>query len=124
MKLLEELKRRSVFRVVSAYLVVGWLILQVSDIVLDFAGAPEWVGKAIIGLMALGLVLTIVLTWVFEVTPDGIRRDDGQSENRKSLSAYRLNMLTLVAAFGVAMLFLWQQINPPEKAPATTGNSP
>ncbi len=109
---------------VSAYLVVGWLILQVSDIVLDFAGAPEWVGKAIIGLMALGLVLTIVLTWVFEVTPDGIRRDDGQSENRNSLSAYRLNMLTLVAAFGVAMMFLWQQINPPEKAPASTANSP
>ena len=53
MKILEELKRRSVFRVVSAYLVVGWLILQVSDIVLDFAGAPEWVGKAIIGLMAV-----------------------------------------------------------------------
>ncbi len=124
MRLLDELKRRSVFRVVSAYLVVGWLILQVSDIVLDFAGAPEWVGKAIIGLMALGLVLTIVLTWVFEVTPDGIRRDDGLSENRNSLSAYRLNMLTLVAAFGVAMMFLWQQINPPEKAPSAAENIP
>ena len=124
MKILEELKRRSVFRVVSAYLVVGWLILQVSDIVLDFAGAPEWVGKAIIGLMALGLVVSIVLTWVFEITPDGIRRDDGLSENRSSLSAHRLNMLTLVAAFGVAMMFLWQQINPPEKAPTAAENIP
>jgi len=123
-KILEELKRRSVFRVVSAYLVVGWLILQVSDIVLDFAGAPEWVGKAIIGLMAVGLVVSIVLTWVFEITPDGIRRDDGLSENRSSLSAHRLNMLTLVAAFGVAMLFLWQQINPPEKAPTAAENIP
>ena len=124
MRLVEELKRRNVFRVVSAYLVVGWLILQVSDILLDFADAPEWVGKVILGLMAIGLVVTIVLSWVFEVTPDGIRRDDGLSENTNSLRAHRLNMLTLVAAFGVAMMFIWQQISPPEKTPASTANSP
>ncbi|MCJ7555642.1 MAG: hypothetical protein MUP90_01865 [Gammaproteobacteria bacterium] len=124
MKLLEELKRRSVFRVVSAYLVVGWLILQLSDIVLDFAGAPEWVGKVIIGLLALGLILTVVLSWVFEVTADGIRRDDGKADARNSSRAHRLNMLTLLAAFGVAMMFFWQQINPPDRIQATAEKAP
>ena len=56
-----ELKRRSVFRVTAAYLVVGWLTLQVSDILLDLAGAPEWVGKAIIAMLLLGLVITVIL---------------------------------------------------------------
>lgn len=53
-KFIDELKRRNVVRVTLAYVVVGWLILQVSDILLDFTGAPEWVGKAIIGLLAPG----------------------------------------------------------------------
>ena len=77
MSLLSEIQRRNVFRVTAAYLVVGWLTLQVSDILLDFAGAPEWVGKAIIAVLLLGLFLTVVLAWVFEITPDGIQRDDG-----------------------------------------------
>lgn len=124
MRLLEELKRRNVFRVVSAYLVVGWLILQVSDIVLDFADAPEWVGKVIIGLMVLGLVLSIVLSWVFEVTADGIRRDDGQSSAGNNPRADRLNLLTIVAAFGVAMMFFWQQVAGPEKNPAIDEKAP
>lgn len=53
---IDELKRRSVVRVALAYVVVSWLILQVSDIFLDFVGAPEWVGKAIVALLALGLI--------------------------------------------------------------------
>jgi adenylate cyclase len=124
MSFLQELKRRNVFRVVSAYLVVGWLILQVSDIILDFANAPEWVGKVIIGLMILGLVLSIVLSWVFEVTADGIRRDDGQPVAGKNPRADRLNLLTIVAAFGVAMMFFWQQVLGPGKPSSELQTTP
>ena len=98
MSLLSEIKRRNVFRVTAAYLVVGWLTLQVSDILLDFAGAPEWVGKAIIAVLLLGLTLTVVLAWVFEITPDGIQRDDGTVNAGDSARAQRLNRLTIVAA--------------------------
>ena len=113
MSLFREFKRRNVFRVTAAYLVIGWLVLQVSDVLLDFTGAPEWVGKTIIALLLLGLVLTIILTWVFEITPEGIRRDDGKVHAGDSARAQRLNLLTIAAALMVGVMFVWQQANPP-----------
>lgn len=120
MSLISEIKRRNVFRVTAAYLVIGWLVLQVSDILLDFTGAPEWVGKTIIALLLLGLVLTIVLTWVYEITPEGIRRDDGRINAGDSARAQRLNLLTILAAVMVAAMFVWQQTRPPAESAAVT----
>ena len=107
-----ELKRRSVFRVTAAYLVVGWLTLQVSDILLDLAGAPEWVGKAIIAMLLLGLVITVILAWLFEVTEDGIKRDAGTTNTGHEIRSQRLNKLTIAAALMVAAIFVWQQTRP------------
>ena len=122
MSLFSEFRRRNVFRVTAAYLVVGWLTLQVSDILLDFAGAPAWVGKVILAILLLGLFLTIVLTWIFEITPEGIRRDDGKVNAGDSERAQRLNILTIVAAIVVAAMFLWQQTRAPGEVVAVAGN--
>lgn len=113
MSLFREFKRRNVFRVTAAYLVIGWLVLQVSDVLLDFTGAPEWVGKTIIALLLLGLVLTIILSWIFEITPEGIRRDEGKVNAGNSARAQRLNLLTIAAAVMVAAMFVWQQTRSP-----------
>ncbi len=113
MSLISEFKRRNVFRVTAAYLVVGWLTLQVSDILLDFADAPAWVGKVILAVLLLGFVLTIVLTWVFEITPEGIQRDDGTVNASDTARAQRLNIVTIVAAVIVAAMFFWQQTRVP-----------
>jgi TolB-like protein/Tfp pilus assembly protein PilF len=110
--LIAELKRRSVIRVTAAYLVVGWLTLQVSDILLDFSGAPAWVGKAIIAVLLLGLVLTVILAWVFEITPDGIHRDTGVAHAGDGARTQRLDKLTIAAAVMVAAMFVWQQTRP------------
>ena len=56
MSLYAELKRRNVFRVAAAYIVLGWLFLQVASVVLQFVAAPGWVGKAIIALLVIGFV--------------------------------------------------------------------
>jgi TolB-like protein/cytochrome c-type biogenesis protein CcmH/NrfG len=122
LSILSEIKRRNVFRVTAAYLVVGWLTLQVSDILLDFAGAPEWVGKAIIAVLLLGLILTVVLAWVFEITPEGIKRDDGTVNAGDSARAQRLDKLTIVAALIVAAMFLWQQTRSPTDVAAVAQN--
>ena len=62
MSLFEELKRRNVFRVGIAYVITAWLILQLSDIVLDNIEAPHWVMQAIMLLLAIGL-LHGLLVW-------------------------------------------------------------
>lgn len=108
-----ELKRRNVFRVAAAYIVIGWLTLQVADVVLGFTGAPEWVGKTLIALLLLGFVPALGLAWVFEVDRRGIHVDDGAASGvDPSAHASRLDTLTLVAVFFVVVLMAWQHLAP------------
>ncbi len=75
MSLTDELKRRNVFRVAAAYLVVGWLLTEVLTTILPELGAPEWAPRMVILVFALGFVPTVILSWVYEITPEGIKRD-------------------------------------------------
>jgi TolB-like protein len=128
MSLYTELKRRNVFRVAAAYVVVGWLILQLAEIVLGFVGAPDWVGKAIVALLVLGFVPALAVAWIFEVTDNGIVRDDGNGngngnghDNGNGHRAKRLDIVTLVAVVIVAIMVFWQHLTPtPEGAEPTT----
>jgi len=107
-----ELKRRNIFRVAAAYVVIGWLTLQVADIVLGFTGAPDWVGKALIALLLLGVIPVLALAWVFEVGPDGIRVDDGSVQRDASPQARRLDVVTLASVVLVVVLMVGQQLLP------------
>ena len=75
MKILEELRRRNVFRVGIAYLVVSWLVTQVLDVVLESFGSPDWVMKTILAVLAAGLPLALIFAWAFEMTPEGIKKE-------------------------------------------------
>ncbi len=71
-----------------------------------------WIGKVLIALLAIGFVVALVLSWLFDVTPDGVRRDDGITDV-DPVRAQRLNIITVAAAIGVAAMFGWQQIKGP-----------
>ncbi|NBB91909.1 MAG: hypothetical protein GVY32_01930 [Gammaproteobacteria bacterium] len=123
MSLWTELKRRNVFRIAAAYVVIGWLMLQVADIVLGFTGAPDWVGKALIALLLLGFVPVLALAWVFEVGPEGIRVDDGHSRRHTGPQARRLDLVTLGAVVLVVLLMVGQHLGPSLWAPASPTRS-
>ncbi|MBE9490789.1 MAG: hypothetical protein IMY67_10885 [Bacteroidetes bacterium] len=94
----EELKRRNVIKAAIAYIVVAWVLLQVLSIVLPNAGAPEWVMKTLMILMLIGFPIWVFISWVYEVTPEGIKKTK-QVDVDKSISATtnkRLNVLILV----------------------------
>ena len=74
-QLFEELKRRNVFRVGIAYVVVAWLILQVVDLVLDAVPAPGWVMQVFLLGTAVGLPVALLFAWAFEMTPEGVKRE-------------------------------------------------
>jgi adenylate cyclase len=112
MSLFAELKRRNVFRVSAAYLVVGWLGLQLTDILLNIVGAPEWVGKVIIAFLLLGFVPTVAAAWVFEVGPEGVRRDDGTTSRDEGPQARRLDIITLGAVVLLLVIMAWQYLSP------------
>ncbi len=75
MSLIEELKRRNVFRVGIAYAVIAWLLLQLADVVLNNIAAPGWVFKAILLVLILGFPLVVFFAWAFELTPEGLKKE-------------------------------------------------
>jgi TolB-like protein/Tfp pilus assembly protein PilF len=72
---IDELKRRNVFRVGIAYVIVAWLIAQVADLVLDNIDAPRWLMQAVLLLLGLGLPLALFFAWAFELTPEGLKKE-------------------------------------------------
>ena len=75
MALFEELKRRNVFRVAIAYVIVAWLALQVADVVLNNVEAPAWVFTVIVLVLGIVFPLVLVFAWAFEMTPEGLKRE-------------------------------------------------
>jgi TolB-like protein/Tfp pilus assembly protein PilF len=73
--LLRELKRRNVFRVGIAYLVLAWLVMQVADVILNNIDAPGWVFQAILLLLGIGFLFALFFAWAFELTPEGLKRE-------------------------------------------------
>lgn len=75
MSLFSELKRRNVFRVGIAYAVAAWVLLQVVDLVFEYITAPAWIMQLLMLALAIGLPIVLILAWVFELTPEGIKRE-------------------------------------------------
>lgn len=76
---LRELNKRRVTRVAIAYLVVAWVVLQIVDIVFPALGLPDWSITATLALLAAGFPAALILSWIFDITPDGIERTDDVS---------------------------------------------
>ena len=73
--LFAELKRRNVFRMAGLYLVGAWLIVQVTATILPMFGAPEWLPRTVVMLLAVAFVPALVFSWVYEITPEGLKRE-------------------------------------------------
>src|SRR4030095_5784675 len=77
-----ELKRRNVIRMAGLYLVGAWLIVQVAGTVLPMFGAPEWLPRTIVILLANWVVPGVIFSWVFELTPEGLKREEDVTRDR------------------------------------------
>ena len=94
----EELKRRNVIKASIAYLVVNWVLLQLLSTVLPIVEAPDWVIKTLTLLMLLGFPIWVIISWVFEVTPDGLRRTSNAYKDQSITikTNKRLNILIII----------------------------
>jgi len=72
---LARARRRGVLRVGGSYLVIGWLVLQIADVVLEPLGAPPWTMTTLIIAVALGFPVALLLAWFYEIGDHGIQRD-------------------------------------------------
>lgn len=94
LSLFKELRRRKVFRVAVAYIVVAWLVLQVVDVLAPMLELPNWVARGVLLLLIIGLPLALLFAWAYELTPDGIRRDLGQYGGDASLPQEKVGAAT------------------------------
>ena len=71
MSLMAELRRRHVFKVGGAYVVIAWLVVQAASIAFPAFDAPPWVLRVFILILMLGFPIALVMAWAFESTPEG-----------------------------------------------------
>ena len=109
--LFEELKRRNVVRVGLAYMVIGWVVLQVIDTLVPLLEVPEWVGKAVLIFLIAGLPLALFFSWAYELTPQGVKKTaevdaDASITHSTGHKLDRMIIAALVVALGY---FIWER---------------
>ncbi len=80
-----ELKRRNVYKVAVAYAVVSWLLIQVATQVFPFFEIPNWAVRLVVLLLILGFPVALILSWAFEITPEGIKRESEVAHEQSML---------------------------------------
>ena len=98
MSLFEELKRRNVIRVAVLYLVSSWVLLQLTDVLSSLLNVPESAGSIVVLLLILGFIPVVLFAWVYEMTPEGVKRqkDIDRDQSITSHTGKRINSLIIV----------------------------
>jgi len=116
MSFFEELKRRNVIRVAIAYAVGAWLVLQLTDVLVELLGLPDTAGKYVILLLVIGFPLALFFAWAFEMTPEGIKRetDVDRSESITDITGRKLDR-SIIAVLALAVVFfIYDKFSTPE----------
>ena len=121
MSIFRELKRRNVIRMAVLYAVAAWLIMQVAEVIIALANLPEWIGPSILGLLAVGFPIALIVSWFFELTPEGIslENDVAAAESVTHVTGRRLDFLVISLLCAGLILFAydkWWIGPPPEKS--------
>ena len=118
MSFYEELKRRNVVKVAVLYVVASWLILQIADVLFDAMELPPTWVRLVLAILILGFPLALIFSWVFEMTPEGLKRENDvdRSQSITSDTGRKVNILIIVmlalAIGAVVMDQLMGQVSP------------
>src|SRR4029450_1131436 len=107
MNFFAELKRRNVYKVAVAYMVAGWALSQGIAQVFPVFDVPNWVIRSIVVLIIIGLQVALVLAWMFEITPEGIKRTNAaDAVGQRSRGHTWIYIVVVAAAFSIGLFFL------------------
>ncbi|MDH5432344.1 MAG: hypothetical protein OEY19_00210 [Gammaproteobacteria bacterium] len=104
--LLEELKKRSIFKVAVAYILVGWILVQVAAAIESLVEMPDWFGALVLALIVIGFPIAMILAWAYEVTPEGIKKTSKKTKSKSKKSPEKSKafewtvIIVLVGALG------------------------
>lgn len=94
-------------RVAIAYVIVGWVLMQATDILFPLFGIPEWGQRFIVILLGIGFPIVLFVSWAYEVTPEGVMKTAAVDKSKSIThgTGQRINKLT-IGALGLAVAFL------------------
>jgi len=98
MSFFSELRRRNVIRVAILYFVSSWLLLQLTDVLTSLLPVPEWTGSLVFLLLLVGLAPALIFAWVYEMTPEGLRREKDVDRSRSITSTTGRKINVVIAA--------------------------
>src|SRR5437667_4927436 len=109
-----ELRRRNVYKVAVAYAVVSWLLIQIATQVFPFFEIPNWAVRLVVLLLILGFPVALILSWAFEITPEGIKRESEvqADESITHHTGRKIVALTIVLAVVATGLLIFQFVRP------------
>ncbi len=121
--LFDELKRRNVFKVGAAYVVMAWLLAQGVDVFLENFGAPDWVIKTTLLLLVAGFPLALFFAWAFELTPEGIKKekDVDRSQSITHETGRKLDFVIIGILLLALTYFAIDKFVPGDDRPGVTG---
>src|SRR5437588_721091 len=103
-----ELKRGNVYKVAVAYAVVAWLLIQVATQVFPFFELPNWAVQIVVLAMVIGFPIALVLSWAFELTPEGIKREENVDRRISRKTGRKITALIVVFAAAAAGLMVFR----------------
>ena len=105
MALISELKRRNIFRVAVLYVLAAWLFLQCIDVLVTVVGSGDWVYRFVFGLLVICFPLTLIFSYLYEITPEGLRKEH-EVERERSITTQtgrRINR-AIIIVLGLALV--------------------
>jgi TolB-like protein/Tfp pilus assembly protein PilF len=122
MSIIQELKRRNVIRVAVLYAVAGWVVLQIADVLFEQLGIPAWGFRLVLGLLILGFPLALIFSWVFEITPEGVKRTGEMTAGETSVpvASRRMNLLIVILLLVAIGGMIADRLIPERITPAST----
>ena len=121
MSLFSELKRRNVIRVGILYLVASWPVIQVTEVITSILDLPDWISRFVLMMLAIGLPIALVLSWIYELTPEGIKleKDLPRDAVRSGQTSRKLD-IAIIALLIIAIAALALDRLIPEKVPVVS----
>jgi TolB-like protein len=98
MSFFEELKRRNVVRVAALYAIASWLMIQIGDVLFDTFDLPSTWLRLVVAVLILCFPIALILSWVYEMTPEGIKRerDVDRTQSVTHRTGHKINTLIIV----------------------------
>ena len=107
MGVISELKRRNVLRMAALYVVAAWLVMQVAEVLIGLGVLPESIGLWVTIVLAIGFPIALVVSWFYELTPEGLALDtDGSASESVTTFGGRRVDFVIIAILSAAVLLL------------------